>query len=247
MIKFNEDRNAYQEYSRSQFSCDSCIDMHNVIKSGNLPAIANIEASELKNSLDVRSWLPFAAESYNISAKLEDYVITPVTIFYSDLPNSNLAAFPYSELTAWNAQAGNIAYKTWKAKPTFVEHANHDHTKAKGIILDTALRKAEEYAGDLYRMILLAGWDRSRDPDLANKVSGPAGFSMGAWVNDYTCSICAASLRNGGCKHITPRRGITQQVVGNNLTYRIAHGVTGFELSLVQVPAFRQAVAKPIG
>ncbi len=71
---------------------------------------------------DVPSWLPLAAEKYNISANLKDYILAPVVSLPSDLPNLNQQAFPYSELTSWVVSAKMPMYKTWAGSPV---HNNH--------------------------------------------------------------------------------------------------------------------------
>jgi len=110
------------------------------------------------------------------------------------------------------------------------------------------MKRVPNYVGDLHRVVLLAGWDRNKFPELAARVQGGrSGFSMGCWVSDYNCSVCNASLREGGCGHIHPKRGVCVGSVGNKLVYRIARGCTGFELSSVATPAWRGAMAEPIG
>lgn len=103
------------------------IEMHNVVKHGEtgIPGFqVSAATKEMINDalLDAPSWLPFAAERYNISPDIRDYVIMTVPIMPSDLPNRNNVAFPYSQLTAFNTDSGMIAYKTWKGKPMHVEH-----------------------------------------------------------------------------------------------------------------------------
>lgn len=250
-LQFDETRGSFKEFARSQHRvvATDAIDMHKVKRTGNMPSAGKVDGKTLAQSfLDADKWLPYAAEAYNISANMEDMMIVPVTIFFSDLPNSNLAAFSFGELTQWNANAGQIAYKTWKGKPTHIEHANADPSKASGVIFDSVMRPVTEMVGNIYRVVLLAGWDRTRNPEVASKIaSGPYGFSMGAWVSDYSCSVCSASLRKGGCNHIHAKGHILQPVVANKLTYRLAHGITGFEVSATATPAFRQAVGRPIG
>jgi hypothetical protein len=224
------------------------IDMHAVMKTGNLPAGISNKSAVAQSMLDADKWLPFAAEAYNISPRMSDMIVVPTTIFLTDLPNANMAAFPFNEVSAWNSGAGTVAYRTWKGKPTHLEHANSDPTKAKGVIFDSSLHAVSNYIGGLHRVVLLAGWDRDRDPDLARTIAaGRSGFSMGAYVQDYSCSVCAASMRNGGCAHIHPKMGIRMPRVGDKLVYKQAHGVTGFEVSSVKIPAFRSAIGRPIG
>lgn len=240
---------AYIEYaSANETKAEAPIDMFKVIKTGEMPAGISSPRSVAKTLLEVDSWLPFAAEAYQISPNIKDFVVVPCTIMFSDLPNANLAAFPLHELTAWNTGSGEIAYKTWARKPCFVEHKNDNPSIAAGLILDSSLRAMSNYIGGMGRVVLLSAWDRNRYPEIANKfLAGRSGQSMGCLVSDYSCSIDGISLRSGGCSHIHPKMGVRIPEVGNKLTYRIAHGITGFEVSSVAVPAWRNAFGRSIG
>jgi len=233
--------------SSSEHWRQPAIDMHAARKTGNLPA--GVDGDAIRGAvMDVNDWLPFAAEAYNTSPKLDDYVVVPVTIFMTDLPNTNACGFPFEEMSRWNARAGRISYKTWRGKPTHVEHANKRPDQAYGVIFDSVMRPVETVVGNLHRVVLLSGWDRTRDPKRAEQLmSTAAAFSMGAWVEEYECSACGAHLRRGGCRHMHPKHGLLKQFDGDRLVYRVARGVTGFELSHVGVPAWRGAVATSIG
>ncbi len=235
---------AFTEYARSTVS-QPAVDMHEAIANGALPT--GTDKSLVNPSLLSTNWLPFAAESYNISPKLDDYVIVPVTIFLTNIPNTNMCAFSTDEMTKWNVKAGAISYQTWKCKPTHVEHANKDPSIAHGVILDSVMRPAPEYAGNLNRVVLLSAWDRNRDPELASRIlKGKTGFSMGAWVDDYECTACGSSMRRTGCEHMNAKQGITKRMEGNKLVYRLSRGVMGFELSSVGNPSWKGAVASPL-
>lgn len=197
--------------------------------------------------------LPFFAELYNISAKLSDYLIVPVIIMPSDLPNRNGVGFPYSELVRANVDAGQLTYQTWTHKPTFADHNNRDHTKAKGIILASSFRPITRSRGNLYKVIVLAAFDRSRDPVLANQIlTGERNaYSMGAWTNYFTCSFCQA--RHGAkadCEHISlarPKMSILRDKQGNKqLVFLQGREPIGFELSSVKQPAYLSAVTNDI-
>ena len=122
------------------------IDLHKEMKkSGRARLLADgtmdLRGKGLEVPLDFHSWMPRAALHYKLSQNFEDYVITPVIIMPSDLPNRNAVAFPLSQLVAFHPHLGQLAYKTWRGKPTFYEHANTDITKAYGIIADAFLKK----------------------------------------------------------------------------------------------------------
>ena len=239
----------YTEYASSdQASTETPISMFDVMRTGNMPEGVTQKRAVARKLLDVDDWLPFAAEAYNISPALKDMIVIPTTIFLTDIPNSNLAAFPFEEMSAWNSNAGDISYRTWARKACFREHANSDPSKAAGVILDSSMRSVPNFVGNLSRVVLLAAWDRSRYPDLAKiLLAGRSGFSMGCFVNDYSCSVCNASLRAGGCRHVHPKLGPRMLEENGKLVYRIARGCTGFEVSSVRAPAWRSAWGMPIG
>ena len=239
----------YTEYAAAdQTSVEAPIDMHLVLKTGDMPNGVTQKKAVARKLLEVDDWLPFAAEAYGISPALKDMIVIPTTIFLTDIPNSNLAAFPFEEMSAWNSNAGDISYRTWARKACHIEHANSDPSKAAGVILDSSMRSVPNFVGNLSRVVLLAAWDRNRYPDLAKTLlAGRSGFSMGCWVSDYTCGVCNASLRAGGCRHVHPKLGPRMLEDNGKLVYRIARGCQGFELSSVAHPAFKTAWGMPIG
>lgn len=193
--------------------------------------------------LDVKSWLPFCAEPYAISSNIEDYVAIPVIIMPSELPNRNGVGFPYDELTRFNTDTGTLAYQTWKGKPTHIEHQNKILDAAKGVIFATAMRPLK--GTNIWRVIVLCGFDRKKDPSLVNDIltGERSSYSMGAFVKDYECSICSARLSNGGCNHVEspgkpPKFNIYED---NKLAYYRAIDPLGFETSSVAVPAYTSA------
>jgi hypothetical protein len=203
--------------------------------------------------IDAPKWLPFAAEKYQISANINDYVIVPVTIMYSDLPNRNMVSFPFNELTSFNPSQAQLAYTTWKGRPTFVEHQNQDYTQAKGVVFSVALRPLKAFKGNLHRVQTLLGFDRKRDPELASGIlSGIYDkYSMGATCSDYRCSICNASMAksDGQCEHIDIRTATSRIRVrefGGKLAYRMAIDPTAIEVSMVKVPAYHMATSRPL-
>lgn len=249
-LKMLNGRTAEYSYA-GDFGCQTFdpIDVHQVLKGKESAALRSmaIAGEEVKKSfkgvLDAHEWLPFAAESYNVSSKLEDYVLVPTSIMTTEIPNRNGVAFPMSELTSFNHEHGMIAYKTWRGKPTFVEHNNSDHTKAKGIILDAAMRPMKRFKGDLWQVVLLNAFDRGRDPELANSIMKKerTGYSMGAWVRDYECSICGKTLKNKGCDHVAKGKPEMAMYKGKIAYFRAIDPI-GFECSSVAVPAYVQAV-----
>lgn len=206
---------------------------------------ANMDETERAISalpVDVEDWLPAASKQYHISPKLEDYIIVPVIAFFSDLPNRNSVGFPLQELIKFNPERGACVYKTWKGQPTFQEHRNNDITAAKGVIFDSVIRPVNDFQGDLVKVILLTGWDKTKDPILCNKIltNSVNSFSMGAYANDFRCSICGKSLSNGGCRHIDVNCP-QMRIIDGNLCFMNGIDLAGFECSFVENPAYIMA------
>jgi hypothetical protein len=169
------------------------------------------------------------------------------------LPNRNSVGFPYSELTKAHPDAGCLAWQTFINKPTHSDHVNKDYTKAKGIILASSLRPIPRSQGNLWKIICLCAFDRSRDPVLVNKIlTGERNaYSMGAWTQAFTCSICQAVLGsdNSSCEHINVNAPKMATLVINGkpqLVYLQARNVLGFETSSVDSPAYLSAVSNNI-
>jgi hypothetical protein len=189
---------------------------------------------------DAHEWVPFFAEKYNISANLkEDYVLVPVTIFLSDIPNKKGHAFTYQELTSADPYLGTLKYKTWEKKPCQLNHINKDISIAKGIILSASLQPAKSLMGDLYKLILLQAYDRRTWPEYTNQIlSGEANaYSMGATAKAFKCSVCSGAVPEGRCGHIPKGmlegKSFNYTTVGDKLAYVEAQDIMGFECSLL--------------
>lgn len=195
--------------------------------------------------VDWMGWLPFAAKKLNISPNVRDYVVIPIPTIITDLPNRNGVGFPLSELVQFRPHLGMQSYKTWKGKPTFEEHENEDHTKAKGVIIDTHMRKIPGM--NVWRLMKLLAFDRTRDPQLCNDILSRKrnSYSMGAYLDGYTCSVCHSEF--GTCNHIplgyskgdvlfVPHR------TSGKLLFKNVVAPEGFETSSVKTPAFISAL-----
>lgn len=192
-----------------------------------------------------RFWLPCAAEKLNISPNIKDYVIVPTIIMPSDLPNRNAVAFGLDQLTGWAVDAGMPAYKTWTGKPTFVEHKNDDPSQAKGIIFDSTMSPIPNTDGGLWKVMCLLGFDRTRDPALANDImtGRKRCYSMGANAKDFACSICGALASQNGCEHVSPPGSAPKLKTDHNgyLAFSYVIDPCGFETSSVSTPAYLSA------
>jgi hypothetical protein len=195
--------------------------------------------------LDFEQVLPFFAPQYHISSDPKDYIIVPVIVVPSDLPNRNRVAFPLKQLMAANPETGQLAYESWRRKPTYREHKNDDLTQAHGMIADTSMQKLKGWAGGkVWKLMMLATFDRSKYTDYVAKiVSGEINaYSMGAWVNGYECSVCNQEV--GTCDHVPQqdyRPTLTEEA--GVLAFKNCIGITGFELSSVADPAWVSAIS----
>ena len=187
-------------------------------------------------------WLPFFAEKYNISSELKDYVMIPVVIMPSDLPNRNAQAFPFKELVRADIETGLLGFETWSRKPTFIDHLNKNHTVAKGIILSSVMKPIKNSQGKLWKVLTLLAFDRKKDPILANDIltGKRTNYSMGAWSKYFTCSLCQAqhTSQNQGCEHINLKMPRIKRTIDNKLIYLQAREINGFETSSVLNPAY---------
>lgn len=211
------------------------------------------DTQQVRSVLDsVGGWLPAAAEEYNISADIRDYVLAPVVIMPSDLPNRNCVGFPLFELTKFNTESKMLAYKTFAAAPLHINHVNKDHTIASGVIFDVAFRKMNNVQGDIWKIIALCGFDRKRKPLICNRILNDpeTTYSMGAWASAYTCSVCGNKYKEGSeCEHVQLGKPAYKLFPGKGrdtvpqLAYYEARGITGFECSFIETntPAYYSA------
>ena len=194
--------------------------------------------------LDFGTWLPYCAPHYEISGKLEDHILTPVVVMPADIPNRNSVAFPLAELVKFHPHIGQQAFKSWRGKPTHHEHDNEDITRAYGVIADSYLRRLQGFGNNnIWKVLLLLSFDRSKHPDVAEEVlSGQRNsYSMGAWVGSYTCSICGSVV--GECSHISTEGHHEMYALNDELVFRNCVDIEGFECSQVATPAYISAIS----
>lgn len=160
-------------------------------------------------------WLPFAAQQYQISPNIKDYVLVEVYSVCASIPNRNLDSFPYNELVSWRTMAGRPAYKTFVGKPVHQDHDNQDDTKAKGVIFDATM---VPFRGK-WHVKILKGFDRTKDSKLASMVQqkNRVGHSMGALVERAECGLPWCRYMSDGittCEHIQGGAGKGQIIRG---------------------------------
>ena len=210
--------------------------------------------STARNSLDeIRGILPFFAERYLISSDLNDYILVPVSVFLSGIPNKKGHGFTAEELTTADPNRGQLKYETFMRQPLHIDHDNKDITKARGLVLGASMQHAPEFYGDVFRTICLQAFDRRTYPDLCNKILTGAinSYSMGARATAFECSICKKPVP-GSCNHI-PRgmilgTGFDQfPIINGRAAYLEARGTSFFEISALTKnnPAWAGATNRP--
>ena len=236
------------------------LDMHKEISSKNVEvAGGKITGSRITNGLQKvpveTEWLHSAARAYNISPSIKDYVMVPVIIFYADMPNKNGFGFSLSNLASWSSEHGMSRYQTWRGKPVFLEHSNTDVSKALGIVLDTFLRRSPAKdklvagpRGDYWKELAYLAVDRGKNKEVANGILNKdvSTYSMGTIITGgYVCSVCQKKV--GLCRHLDmrkPRYGMKLVDAGKDrpeLAYVVGLDPVGFEVSVVNVPAYEMA------
>lgn len=235
---------------------NTVIDVHKSIKQKDIDIVQNNllvkanygteKASDVQGAkLDITQWLPFAAKKMNISPDIKDYVFVPVFTIPSSLPNRNSVAFPLEALKDYSVDYGMLGYQTFKGKPVHLEHNNSDPTKAYGIIVDCSLRPLRGYGnGKVWKLMELLAIDRTKNPDMANKILKGEynSYSMGAMVGRYSCSICNANITSKEtCPHVGKPGTIDFREFDGKLAFKNVWDIGGIETSIVATPAFHVA------
>lgn len=189
-------------------------------------------------------FLPAAAESYHLSPNPEDYIIVSLPIVTCDVPNRNVQAFSLQESSYFDPKHGRMVYETFKHKPTHRDHINEDPTQALGVHIDSSLQYIPEY--DLWKISVLTMWDRTKekayggDNVVQDIIDGKKkGYSMGAFVDSFACSICSKlDVNVDPCEHFKQNQH-GGSVFGDvrRLAFQQCLGVTFFETSSVADPA----------
>ncbi len=191
--------------------------------------------SLINSNIDV-SWLEAAADSYNISGDPRDYVLVDVPIVTVDIPNRNMQSFPFEEVSYFDPLYGKMVYQTFDRKPCHIDHDNKDPLKAKGVIFDAAIQYVPAY--NVHKIRILTGWDRTKDPQLVDSIlrKRRTGYSMGALVENFVCSVCGqidTNVRQCPCM----QRGKGAVMPNGSLVYQQCVGVNFIENSSVDDPA----------
>ena len=199
-------------------------------------------------SLNWEQDLYFASEPFKISKDPKDYLLHPVPIMYSDLPNRNGVAFPLVELLKWNVELGRQAYRGWIGMPMFREHKSDVVKESIGMVVDVSLRKISKFShGKFWKVLALAAIDRRKNPVLAERMEKNEinTYSIGAMVDYCTCSYCGVEV--GKCNHIDDDENkVTFYEKNGEIVFKNVFGVKPYELSSVEDPAFATAIGGEI-
>jgi hypothetical protein len=153
--------------------------------------------------------------------------------------NDNFDEFPAEELEK--------GYRTFIGKPVFVNHANEDHKRARGVIIDAVLHKDSNRDGSRdWWVEVLQEVDALRFPKLAAEIMNGniARTSMGTDVAFSVCSACGnkATTPAEYCAHIPGSKGMTLyrttasgQKIGE-IIRETCYGLRFFENSLLVEP-----------
>lgn len=208
------------------------------------------------HALDYPTWLPFCAKTYNISPRIEDYIIVNTLVCPSDIPNRNGIAFPAKELAMFMPPpVSRQSFKAWTGCPVHLEHDNEDHEKAYGVILDSSFHKVTGYGGGkLWKVMGLLAIDKNKYPDVAMKVLKKIinTYSMGALVNIFTCSYCGTECdEDYCCPHIQSTKTVNWRSYrdfdnSEHLAFLNSHAISPIECSIVEDPAWAPALSDEV-
>lgn len=203
------------------------------------------------------SFLKEASSAYQISPDPRNYVFVSLPIVTAGIPNRNMDCFTHKELIRWSPLIGRTVYGSFIGKPTHVDHDNKDPSKAKGIHLDSTFRRYSVQPGnlgyeaqttplDMWKVRILTGWCREKDPDLVNAILKRVrtAYSMGAMIDYAVCSIpsCRRITTPKPCPHIAAGKGT---VINGNIAYDEVYGCNFVETSnLGKEPADPDAFEK---
>jgi hypothetical protein len=203
------------------------------------------------------------ADFYKISSDPRDYLLIPARAVSADRPNENMDGWDYEELVRFDPRVGRRVYRTFEAKPHFVNHKSDNPLVSRGVILDATLNdknaadsKVKEAVfkatgrvvdKDIFVECLIA-MDTTKDPILAKayKEGSVDKFSMGCDVEYTVCSYCGNKAASVGqfCNHIRNKLSKKSYIMPDgrsHVPYERCGQTIFQELSVVDLPADRSA------
>jgi hypothetical protein len=195
--------------------------------------------------------LKAASKIYNISPDIRDYVVVPVPVVTSQVPNRNGQGFHAKDLLEFIPDMGMMRFQTFINKPTHIDHKNQVLAAAKGINLDAAIIPIKAYG--VIKVNVLSAFDRTKDPDLTRAIlkGDRNAYSMGAVASYFECSFCGGVLgptvkRTCSCEADYRDLRSINRVIGDKLLYHVAKDFVFIENSSVGSPADISAVSNII-
>jgi hypothetical protein len=205
-----------------------------------------VQASNFPSLMLDLDFLPAASEPYQISPNPKDYILVSLPIVTVGVPNRNLQAFTMEEVSYFDPVYGSLVYQTFNRKPCYVNHDNMDPKKARGVIVDSAMEYVPKY--DLWKIHIITLWDRTKDEKLVQSIldSERSGYSMGASVLAFVCSICGKvdNMDAHSCTHMKNKGEVFGK--DDRLGYQACSGTCFFENSKVDDPADPTAFSSDI-
>lgn len=218
-------------------------------------------------------WAPKKVASYAGYRKLADFsfndYLTDDGYLYARV--RAIASKTNKNWDSWPAEELKNAYRTFIGKPIFVDHHNHDPSRARGVVVDAELHyddlKTSSFdpyysSAEVDPLHLPPTWielllevDAKKFPKLAKAiVSGDIdSVSMGADVGYTTCNICSHRAEDPSqfCRHIMAKGAYFDYYNsdGTKTSRRAAEHcfkVSFFEISWVFDPAEESALALDI-
>lgn len=227
------------------------VEMHrHKVETSKKKKIVDLKASGYDRPIDI-SWLKSASSKYCISPNIADYIVIPVPVITSGIPNRRCQSFSIASLLDFDTEYKRQRYSTFVGCPTYVEHKNDVFEEAKGINLDASLTYVPEYK--LYKVNVLSAFDRTKYPDITDRIMRlkTNQFSMGAVCTTFRCSLCGNLLGPGVDRTCKCEGDYTElrsygSVKNGKLHYISAVDPIFIENSWVADPADITAVGNPI-
>ena len=99
------------------------------------------ESKDGAHRIEANNWLPFAAKEYNLSTDISDYVLVPVPVMFTELPNTNGDSVTLKEFLRFDTEMGQQAFKTFRGKGCYLEHCFPGNTP---ILTRTGYRRIDK-------------------------------------------------------------------------------------------------------
>lgn len=200
--------------------------------------------------LDIDFWLPQAAKVFEVSPKLEDYVVVPNVAFWTGVSNTNGDSVRAVDTIAYRATDGMCMYETFRGKGSYWNHENNTVPElASGLIFDSYLRPVENIPNVL-KVVLLVGFCRQKNPELAKQILNRqiTSYSVGMTYDGYEISTTGDVIQDQNQARFAITRPNQPPFLDRNgeMVFRYLINPRGLECSAVPTPAFASAVGDTV-